>query len=251
MELGNKTIIVTGASSGIGEAAAFLFADEGAQVVLGARREPELSGIADRILQAGGQAAYLAGDVTDRAYAQALVALAQSEFGKLDAAFNNAGTVGDLVPVEDMAEENWRHVIETNLTACFLSARAQIPALRRNGGGSVVFTGSFVGISNGGLPGMAAYAASKAGLAGLTQSLASQHAAEGIRVNALLPGGTMTPMAGDDPEGHAFVENLHPMKRMAAPKEVAQAAMFLLSDRASFMTGSRVLADGGISVRLA
>lgn len=251
MELANKTIIVTGASSGIGEAAALLFAEEGANVVLGARRDPELKNLADRIVRSGGKAAHLAGDVTGDAYAKALVDLAETEFGRLDAAFNNAGAIGDMAPVEDMGEENWQHVIDTNLTACFLSARAQIPALRRSGGGSLVFTGSFVGFSNGGLPGMAAYAASKAGLVGLTQSLASQHAVEGIRVNALLPGGTMTPMAGDDPDGRAFIENLHPMKRMAAPREIAQTALFLLSDRASFVTGSPVLADGGISVRLA
>lgn len=251
MELENKSIIITGASSGIGAAAAVLFAAEGASVVLGARREPELSEIAEQIAQSGGKAVFLAGDVTDGSYCRALVDLAEAEFGGLDGAFNNAGTMGDMGPVADMSEDNWHRVIDTNLTSAFLSARAQLPALQSRQGGALVFTSSFVGYSNGGLPGMAAYAAAKAGLIGFTQSLAAEHAAEGIRISALLPGGTRTPMAGDDPEGHAFVESLHPIKRMAQPYEIAQAALFLLSDRASFVTGSPLVADGGVSVRFA
>jgi NAD(P)-dependent dehydrogenase (short-subunit alcohol dehydrogenase family) len=110
---------------------------------------------------------------------------------------------------------------------------------------------SFVGVSNGGLSGMGAYAASKAGLVGLVKSLASDHAAAGVRINALLPGGTVTPAGGEgNPDALAFLASLHPMKRMAAPGEIAEAALFLLSDRASFITGSAMLADGGISVRL-
>jgi NAD(P)-dependent dehydrogenase (short-subunit alcohol dehydrogenase family) len=132
-----------------------------------------------------------------------------------------------------------------------MAAKAQIPAMKKQGQGSIVFTSSFVGFSNGGMPGMGAYAASKAGLIGLVQSLASDHAIDGIRVNALLPGGTITPSGG---EGNAaaleFVANLHPMKRMATAKEIAQAALFLLSDRSSFMTGSPMIVDGGMSVRL-
>lgn len=123
--------------------------------------------------------------------------------------------------------------------------------MMHRGNGSIVFTSSFVGYSNGGLPGMSAYAASKAGLIGLVKSLASDHAGSGIRVNALLPGGTITPMGGEgDAETMALVANLHPVKRMAAASEIAEAALFLLSDRASFMTGSAMLVDGGISVRL-
>ncbi len=248
MELANKTIIVTGASSGIGAAAATLFAREGANVVLGARRGRNLAEVAER---AGGQTAYLAGDVTDPDYAAALVALSRDRFGRLDGAFNNAGTVGEMGLVPDTDLATWTEVVETNLTSAFLSAKAQVPALRESGGGALVFTSSFVGYSNAGLPGMAAYAAAKAGLIGLTQSLAQDHAAEGIRVNALLPGGSRTAMAGDDPDARAYIAGLHPMKRMAEPEEIAQAALFLLSDRASFVTGSPLLADGGVSVRLA
>ncbi|MBS7700426.1 MULTISPECIES: SDR family oxidoreductase [unclassified Chelatococcus] len=249
MELENKSIIITGASSGIGAAAATLFAAEGANLVLGARREAELDALASAI--GGGKAVYLAGDVRDRGYTEALVQLAAEEFGRLDGAFNNAGIVGDMTSVTDMDIGNWNEVIATNLTAAFLAAKAQIPAMRKQGGGSIVFTSSFVGFSNGGLPGMGAYAASKAGLIGLVQSLASDHAAENIRVNALLPGGTITPAGGENnPDVMAFISNLHPMKRMAKAEEIAQAAVFLLSDRSSFMTGSPMIADGGMSVRL-
>lgn len=251
MELENKSIIITGASSGIGAAAALLFAAEGARIVLGARRAPELEALTSRIKGAGGKAIFLAGDVREEGYAAALVDLATSEFGGLDGAFNNAGIVGSLSPVTEMERQNWDDIIAVNLTSAFLAAKAQIPAMQQRQGGSIVFTSSFVGHSNGGLPGMGAYAASKAGMIGLTQSLASDHAAEGIRVNALLPGGTITPAGGEDNPGFMdFIATLHPMKRMASAKEIAQAALFLLSDRASFMTGSALIADGGISVRL-
>lgn len=251
MELNEKTIIVTGASSGIGAAAACLFAAEGANVVLGARRKDELAALADRINSGNGRAVYLRGDVTEAAYGEALMELALREFGGLHGAFNNAGTLGDMSPAPEMPEENWRFVLDTNLTSAFLLAKAQIPVLQAAGGGAIVFTSSFVGISNGGLPGMAAYAASKAGLMGLTRSLAAEHAGEGIRVNALLPGGTHTAMAGEDPDVLSFIGGLHPLKRLAQPLEIAHAALFLLSDRASFVTGSPLVADGGISVRLA
>lgn len=252
MELNRKTIIVTGASSGIGAAAARLFAAEGANLVLGARRGIELEEIAAEINDGGlGAAVALSGDIKDETYAQALVALALARFGHLDGAFNNAGIVGEMLPAADMALTAWNEVIAVNLTSAFLAAKAQIPVMKKQGAGSIVFTSSFVGFSNGGLPGMGAYAASKAGQIGLMRALASEHAADGIRINALLPGGTITPAGG---EGNAavldFVANLHPMKRMAEAREIAQTAMFLLSDRSSFVTGSPTLTDGGMSVRL-
>lgn len=251
MELEGKTIIITGASSGIGASAARLFASEGANVVLGARRSGELEALAETINQVNGKAVLLAGNVKDEGYADALVDLAIKEFGGLDGAFNNAGIVGEMQPVPDMAIGNWIDVISVNLTGAFLAAKAQIPAIKARGKGAIVFTSSFVGFSNGGMPGMGAYAASKAGLIGLAQSLASDHAVEGIRVNALLPGGTITPSGGEgNPAALEFIASLHPMKRMATPWEIAQAALFLLSDRSSFMTGSPMIVDGGMSVRL-
>ena len=251
MDLRDRTVIITGASSGIGAAAALVFAKAGAKLILGARRKKELEEVANSVQRLGGQAVTLRGDVMEPGYAAELVQLAEVEFGGLDAAFNNAGVVGDMLAVADMSIENWNAVIATNLTSAFLAAKAQLPAMLKRGRGAMVFTSSFVGVSNGGLPGMAAYAASKAGLVGLVKSLAAEHASAGVRVNALLPGGTVTPAGGEgDPDAMAFIAGLHPMKRMATASEIAEAAMFLLSDRSSFMTGSALLVDGGISVRL-
>lgn len=250
MQLKDKTVIVTGASSGIGAAAALLFAAEGANVVMGARRAALLQKYVDGIRTGGGRAVCLAGDIRDEIYAERLVALANTEFGGLDAAFNNAGIMGDITPIPQMTNENWHDVIATNLTSAYYAAKHQIPAMKTRGGGSIVFTSSFVGHSNGGLPGMSAYAASKAGLNGLVQSLSGEHGPDGVRVNALLPGGTKTAMAGDDPEGHDYVASLHALNRMATPEEIAKAALFLISDQATFVTGTAMLADGGISSRL-
>ena len=251
MELKSKTIIITGASSGIGAAAALLFASHGANVVLGARREAEMRRICDQITQSNGCAVCLAGDVTDEGYAADLVTLAKDIFMGLDGAFNNVGIVGAMGAISDMESANWRTVIDTNLTSAFFAAKAQIPTLVARGGGSIVYTSSFVGFSNGGMPGMGAYAASKAGMIGLMQSLAAEHATDGVRVNALLPGGTITPSGGEgNPDALAFISDLHPMKRMASAGEIAEAAMFLLSDRSSFMTGTPMSVDGGMSVRL-
>ncbi|NDV97933.1 SDR family oxidoreductase [Salipiger sp. PrR002] len=248
MRLHGKTILITGASSGIGAETARLCAAAGANVVLGARRGERLAALSEEITAAGGAAAYAPGDMRSAAYAAELVALAQSRFGGLDGAFNNAGITGTLGPLAEMAEDTWREVIETNLTSGFHAAKAQIPALQqRGGGGALVFTSSFVGHTIG-LPGMAAYAASKAGLIGMTQALATELGPQNIRVNALLPGGTMTEMAGEDRTFHETVAAMHALKRMAAPAEIARAALFLLSDDASFVTGSAMLADGGNSI---
>lgn len=247
MELKDKTIIITGASSGIGAAAALLFASKGANVVLGARRQAQLNTLVGQIEQSNGNAVCLAGDVREENYARDLVDLAEKKFGGLDGAFNNAGTTGDMGPTPDMASSNWHDVLAVNLNSGFYAAKHQIPALRNRGGGSIVFTSSFVGHTIG-LPGMSAYAAAKAGLIGLTQVLAVEHGQEKIRVNALLPGGTMTPMAGDDANFHEVVRGFHALKRMAEPSEIAQAALFLISDHASFVTGSAMIVDGGNSV---
>ncbi len=247
MELKDKTIIITGASSGIGAAAALLFARSGANVVLGARRKDRLDQITGQITQSAGYAVSLPGDVADETYNKALVDLAESSFGQLDGAFNNAGMTGDMGPIPDMESDTWQRVLAVNLNSGFFAAKHQIPALRKAGGGSIVFTSSFVGHTVG-LPGMGAYAAAKAGLIGLTQVLAAEHGPENIRVNALLPGGTKTEMAGDDADFHDFVSGLHALKRMADPGEIARASQFLLSDAASFVTGSAMFADGGNSI---
>jgi len=251
LSLHNRVAIVTGASSGIGRAAALLFAQAGAAVVVGARRQAELDQLAAAIAQQGGRAAAVAGDVRDEAYAQALVATAVARFGGLDVAFNNAGTMGPLQPTPDVPLAAWQDTLDTNLTSAFLGARHQIPAMRARGGGSVIFTSTFVG-HTAAFPGTAAYAASKAGLVGLTQALATEFGAHGVRVNALLPGGTLTPMAhamNATPEALAQVAQLHALKRLAEPEEIARAALYLASDAASFVTGTAMLVDGGVSVQ--
>lgn len=251
MQLENKTIIVTGASSGIGAAAAKLFASEGANVVLAARRESRLDDLVAQIRQSRGSVISLAGDVRHETYAANLVTLAKEEFGGLDGAFNNAGILGDMGPVPDMDAASWDDVIATNLSSAFFAAKYQVPAIKAKDGGSILFTSSFVGHSNGGMSGMAAYAASKAGLIGLALSLAAEHGPDGIRTNTLLPGGTRTDMLPDDKDTQDFISELHSLKRMASPDEIAQAALFLLSDQSSFVSGSTMLVDGGLSTRLA
>ena len=246
----SKVAIITGASSGIGYATARLFAREGAKVVVAARRQLELDALVGEITQAGGHAVALAGDVKDEAFAKALVELAVGRFGGLDVAFNNAGTMGEMGATPDVSLSGWEDTIGTNLTSAFLGAKHQLPAMLDRNGGSLIFTSTFVGYTIG-LPGMAAYAASKAGLIGLTQALAAEFGPKGIRVNALLPGGTDTPMGrafANTPDTLAFVQGLHALKRMALPEEIAKSALYLASDASSFTTGSALFADGGISI---
>jgi NAD(P)-dependent dehydrogenase (short-subunit alcohol dehydrogenase family) len=246
----DKTAIITGASSGIGRAAAKLFAEAGAKLVVGARRQTELEALAEEIAEDGGTAIALAGDVQDETYTKALVESAVERFGGLDIAFNNAGTLGEMGPTPDLTLAGWRETLETNLTSAFLAAKYQIPAMLDRGGGSLIFTSTFVGYTAG-MPGMAAYAASKAGLIGLTQALAAEFGPRGVRVNALLPGGTDTPMGrmvAHTPEIAAYVANLHALKRIASPEEIARSALYLASDASSFTTGTALLVDGGVSI---
>ncbi len=245
-----KVAIVTGASSGIGRAAALLFARQGAKVVLGARRQKVLEEVAAEIRRHGGHAIALSGDVTAESYARDLVGAAIATYGGLDAAFNNAGTLGAMGDPTEVTRGAWQETLDTNLTAAFLGAKHQIPAMLDRGGGSVIFTGTFVGHVTG-LPGMAAYAASKAGLVGLTRSLAAEYGPRGIRVNTLLAGGTETAMAPDDEDTLAFVCNKHALKRTARPEEIAQSALYLASDMSSFTTGAAMVVDGGVSMNWA
>lgn len=249
MQLKNKTIIITGASSGIGAAAALLFAREGANLVLGARRSDKLEKICKKIFCLGAQAEFVSGDVTNENFSKQLVGCALDRFGQLDGSFNNAGTMGNAVPIPDMSSQDWNEVISTNLTSAFYATKHQIPAMQDNGG-SIVINSSFVGYTAS-LPGMGAYAASKAGLIGLVQTLATEWGEANIRVNALLPGGTKTDMAGDienDQDHLNFLTSLHALKRLAEPTEIANTAMFMLSDQSSFMTGSAIICDGGNSI---
>lgn len=248
--LDDKVAIITGASSGIGRAAALLFARQGAKVVLSARGRERLEAVADEIRAAGGSVAAIAGDVSEEAHHEALVDAARTEFGGLDIAFNNAGTTGPVGALPALSMTEWQKVLDVNLTSGFLAAKYQLPALEARGGGSLVFTSTFVG-HTAGFPGLAAYAASKSGLLGLVQVLASEYGRKGIRVNALLPGATDTPMGrevANTPEALQFVAGLNAFKRIAAPEEIAEAALFLCSPASSFTTGTAMLVDGGVSI---
>lgn len=252
--LNNKTAIVTGASSGIGQAAARLFAAEGAAVVLSGRRQSELNSLVQEIQDGGGAAVAVVGDVREEQHAVDLVAAAEDKFDGLDIAFNNAGILGDLLELTEIPTAQWNEVLSTNLTAGFFGAKHQIPAMKRRGSGAIVFNSSFVG-STVNLPGYGAYAASKAGLVGLVKVLAVECGPFDIRVNALLPGGTETPMnaaalADETGATRQFINGIHALGRMASPEEVAQVALFLASSSASFVTGAALLADGGVSVKL-
>ncbi|WP_044559657.1 SDR family oxidoreductase [Azospirillum sp. B4] len=248
--LRNKVALVTGASAGIGRATALLFAAEGAKVVVGARRQAELDSLVAEIEAAGGQAVALAGDVQHEDYNQALVALAVERFGRLDVAFNNAGTLGEAGPSTGVSEAGWTNTLAVNLTGPFLGAKHQIAQMVRNGGGSVIFTSTFVGHTFA-FPGLAAYAASKSGLIGLTQALAAEFGPQGVRVNAVLPGAVETEMyhaANDTAEKRDWLNNAHALRRAGQPEELARSVLYLASDDSSFVTGTAQLVDGGISI---
>jgi len=248
--LEGKVAIITGASSGIGYASALLFAAEGAKLVVGARRASELDKLVTEINAAGGDAVALAGDVRSEDYARGLVDLAVKRYGRLDVAFNNAGTLGEGGASTGVSEAGWNDALAINLTGSFLGAKHQIAQMQKNGGGSVIFTSTFVGYTAA-FPGVAAYAASKSGLIGLTQALAAEYGPQGVRVNAILPGAVDTAMyrdMNDTPESQSFITNLHALKRVAKPEELARSVLYLASDDASFVTGTASLVDGGVSI---
>jgi len=254
-----RVAIITGAGGGLGRSHALLLASRGAKVVvndLGGSVDGSGGGtsaadaVVEEIKAAGGEAIANYASVSDAEGAAAMVQSAIDAFGRVDIVINNAGILGELTPISELSTAAWEQTIGVNLTAAFYAARAQVPAMMKRGGGSLLFTSTFVGHTVG-MAGMGAYAASKAGLIGLTKSLAVEVGAHGIRVNALLPGGTDTPMGrsvANTPEAIAYVEGLHALGRLARPGEVAEAALFLASESASFITGTAMLVDGGVSV---
>lgn len=216
---------------------------------MAARRQAEGEAVAEGIVAEGGQAVFVRADVSEAADHRRLVGATVEAFGRLDLAFNNAGTGQFGQSVVELAEEEWERVLAINLKGVFLAMKHQIPAMRAAGGGAIVNTSSVGGLVA--TPGLSAYQASKFGVIGLTKVAALECARQNIRVNAICPGGTRSEMFDGwtaDPEVHARVLAAHPIGRFAEPQEQAEAALFLLSDAASLVTGVALPVDGGLTV---
>jgi 3-oxoacyl-[acyl-carrier protein] reductase len=249
--LDGKIALITGAASGIGRAAALRFAREGARVVVADIQDAAGEETVAAIAAAGGQAVYVHADVSQSADAQRMVEAALRSFGRLDVLFNNAG-VGKHIPFDQLSEAEWDRIIAIDLRGVFLGCRYAVPALRRAGGGVILNTASQSGLQ--GHPNNQAYCAAKAGVINFTRSLARDLARDNIRVNAICPGGTDTPILrsyvppGETPDYVArVVAPRVPFGRLATPDEVAAAALFLVSDDASFVSGVALPVDGAAS----
>jgi NAD(P)-dependent dehydrogenase (short-subunit alcohol dehydrogenase family) len=242
--LENKVALVTGASSGIGEAAAIALADAGASVVLGARRQEKGEAVAQRIRDAGGKAVFLKTDVTNQSESQALVDLAVSEFGGLDIAFNNAGTDGQSGPITDVDDSAYDNIFDTNVKGVWNALRAQIPALKNRGGGSIINTSSILGTR--GVANMSTYAASKFAVEGLTKSVSLEVAKDNIRINAVAPGPIITPLLDNATGGNTDGFNgIIPQGRPGTTDEISPSVVFLASDLSSYITGHSLEIGGG------
>ena len=246
-ELRGKVAIVTGGTSGIGRDTAVLFAQSGVKVVVAGRREPEGNETVDMIRAAGGDGLFVKTDVAIAADVQALVRKTVEKFGRVDIAFNNAGIEGNLVPIVIQPEADWDRTIDINLKGTWLCLKYEIQQmLRQGGGGAIVNMASVAGLI--GSAGFATYCASKHGVMGLTKSAALETARNGIRVNAVCPAVIETPMGErifGGPDVKPYAIGLHPIGRFGKPMEVAEAVVWMCSDRASFMTGQSLVLDGG------
>lgn len=240
-----KVALVTGAARGIGRATARLFAREGARVVLGDRLE-EGEAVAEAIRRGGGEAVFVRADVTREPEVEALVGEAVERFGRLDCAHNNAGITGGMGPVQDLRLEDFERTLRVNLLGVFLCLKHELRVMQRQGAGAVVNTSSGSGLIA--TPGLAPYCASKHGVLGLTKTAALENARTGVRVNAVLPGSIDTPMlraAMDSSPGmEKLIRGSIPSGRLGTPEEVAEAVVWLCSDRASLVSGASLLVDG-------
>lgn len=249
--LQGKTIIVTGAGQGIGAAAARLFAQAGAQVVLANRDAQAGEQLARELAAAGAAVRFVHTDVANENEVRRMVQVAVEAFGRLDGAFNNAGvnTAGKLLHELELAD--WQRAIDVDLTGVFLCMKHEIAAMLKTGGGSIVNAGSVAGVVS--LPKSAEYNAAKHGIMGLMRNAATDYAKDHIRVNTLVIGATYTPMFEEQQPGvkddQAAIDQLSPLGRLARPSEIGEAALWLLSDASSFITGAALTADGGYTAK--
>ena len=240
----NKTVIVTGAASGIGKAAAQLFASAGANVVVSDIHTLEGEKFAEEIFIAGGKASFFRTDVSVAAEMEALVAFTIKTYGKLDIAVNNAGIGGEQNSIADMSIEGWEKIISVNLNSLFYGLKYQIGAMLKSGGGTIVNISSILGAV--GFAGSAGYSAAKHGIIGLTQTAALEYSAQNIRVNAVGPGFIDTPLLNAlDVQMKSQLVAMHPIGRLGKSEEVAELIFWLASDKSSFVSGSYYPIDGG------
>ncbi|MFF1560744.1 glucose 1-dehydrogenase [Streptomyces sp. NPDC058279] len=249
--LAGKSALITGASAGIGAAAARVFCREGAAVTLVARREPQLAALTEELRAAGHQAQYVVADVADAAAVARAVAAAVDTYGTLDAAFNNAGIGIEPKPMHLLDEDSYDTAMDTNVRGVWNCMRHQIRAMLLTGGGSIVNNSSTAGLVA--TPVGATYIASKHAVIGLTKAAATEYAPHGIRVNAVAPGSTRSEMIDNwlkrNPEVEDMLLQAAPLPRIADPSEIAEAAVWLCSDRASFVVGTTLSVDGGWTTR--
>jgi NAD(P)-dependent dehydrogenase (short-subunit alcohol dehydrogenase family) len=249
-KLAGKVAFVTGAANGIGRAAALTFAREGASVVAADVSEQGNQETARMVEELGERALAVRCDVTQAGDVKAALDKAVEAFGRLDIAFNNAGTEQPVTATADLTEDEWDRVVSINLRSVFLCMKHQIPLMLEHGGGSIVNTSSGAGVK--GFAGQAAYSAAKHGVIGLTKAAALDYAKFNIRVNAVCPGIIDTPMmqrfTEGTPEGRERVIAQEPVGRMGTPEEIAEAVLWLCSDTAGFVIGHALVIDGGQTV---